>query len=87
VNPVNPMSDDAQTLLREALALPSDDRAGLVAELLASLDEPDPADAAAVQEAWAREIERRARRAVAEQSRGEDWDVVRERLAGELADG
>jgi len=52
------MSDRAQTLLREALKLSPEERADVAAELLASLDDSDAEDPAAVQAAWAAEIER-----------------------------
>ncbi|HET9078510.1 MAG TPA: addiction module protein [Acidimicrobiales bacterium] len=77
------MTTDAQAVLREALDLSREDRAGIAAELLASLDEPEGADA--VQSLWARELEQRARRALSGQSPGEDWARVRQRLADELA--
>jgi len=80
------MTNRAQELLREALALPVDERADVAAELLASLDEPSTADAAAVEAAWAREIERRAKRVMAGESLGEPWDDVRKRVARRLAD-
>ncbi|MDA1315573.1 MAG: addiction module protein [Acidobacteria bacterium] len=57
------MSQRAEALLREALALPPEERAGVAAELVASLDDQPAEDAAAVEAAWAKEIERRARRA------------------------
>ena len=53
------------------MALPTEERADVVAELLASLDEPTTMDAAAVEAAWAREIEKRARRVMAGESVGE----------------
>jgi 3-deoxy-D-arabino-heptulosonate 7-phosphate (DAHP) synthase len=56
------MTERAQELLRDVLALPNEERATVAAELLASLDESVTDDAAAVQAAWAREVERRARR-------------------------
>jgi putative addiction module component (TIGR02574 family) len=80
------MTNRAQELLREALALPVDERADVAAELLASLDEPPTSDAAAVEAAWAREIERRARRVMAGESLGEPWEDVRRRVAQRLAD-
>jgi len=80
------MTNRAQELLREALALPAEERADVVAELLASLDESPSTDAAAVETAWAREIERRARRVMAGESQGEPWDDVRRRVARRLAD-
>jgi putative addiction module component (TIGR02574 family) len=36
------MSASAETLLRQALQLPPNDRAALVEELITSLDKPDP---------------------------------------------
>ncbi len=81
------MTDRVQALLREALKLPEDERADVAAELLASLDDPEMEDAAAVQSAWAREIEKRARRVLAGDSVGEAWDAVRSRAAGRLSQG
>ena len=74
----------AQALLWELLALPSDDRANVAAELLASLDLDAPEDPAAVQAAWAKEIERRAGRVLAGESPGQPWDDVRDRVARRL---
>ena len=65
-----------------ARALPPQERADVAAELLASLDEPPAEDLAAVQVAWAEEIERRARRVLTGESAGEPWDEVRERALG-----
>jgi Putative addiction module component len=62
-----------------ALTLPVDDRADVAAELLASLDEPAATDQAAVEAAWATEIEKRARRVMAGESAGEPWADVRAR--------
>ncbi len=78
------MTDRAQALLREALTLPPDERADVAAELLASLDEPTTEDPAAVEAAWAREIERRARRVLDGESAGEPWEDVRDRIASRL---
>ncbi len=80
------MTKRAQELLREALTLPVDERADVAAELLASLDEPAAKDAAAVEAAWAREIERRARRVMSGESAGESWEDARARIARRLAD-
>jgi putative addiction module component (TIGR02574 family) len=80
------MTDRAQQLLREALTLPVDERADVAAELLASLDPPAAMDAAGVEEAWAHEIERRARRVIADESAGEPWEDVRARVARRLAE-
>ncbi len=77
------MSDNASTILREALALPADERARVAADLIASLDE-EREDAAGVQTAWAQELERRARRALDAPARGQEWDQVRDRITERL---
>jgi putative addiction module component (TIGR02574 family) len=78
------MSGRAQELLREAMALTVSERADLAAELLASLDEDAAQDSAEVEAAWADEIERRARRAMAGDSAGIPWDDVRRRAEADL---
>ena len=78
------MSDRAETLLREALTLSLDERADVAAELLARLDEEAIEDPAAVQAAWATEIEQRARRVLTGESVGEPWEDVRERIVQRL---
>ena len=78
------MTSRAQALLREALALPADERADVAAELLASLDDAPAEDPAEVEAAWAREIERRARRVMNGESTGESWEDVRARLMSRL---
>ena len=80
------MSDRAQALLREALTLPPEERADVAAELLASLDDSTVEDPAAVQAAWAKEIERRARRVLAGESAGEPWEDVRDLIARRLTE-
>jgi hypothetical protein len=77
------MTERAQALLREALTLPPDERAGVAAELLASLDDSGGEDPETVQAAWAREIEKRAVRALAG-APGEPWEDVRDRVARRL---
>lgn len=77
------MTDRAQALLREALALPIDERADVAAELLASLDGTETDDAE-VEAAWASEIERRARRVLAGDSSGIPWEDVRRRAEADL---
>jgi hypothetical protein len=80
------MTRQAEQLLREALALTADERASVAAELLASLDDDEPAeDPREVEAAWAAEIEARALRAAAGDSVSEPWEVVRDRIARELA--
>lgn len=81
-----PMTQRAQAILREALALPVDDRARVAAELMASLEDLPTEDPAAVEAAWATEIQRRARRVLSGESAGESWDTVRERTARRLAE-
>jgi putative addiction module component (TIGR02574 family) len=78
------MNSRAQEVLRDALALPLDERANVAAELLASLDEASGEDPAAVEAAWAAEIERRARRVMSGESRGIPWEDVRARAEAEL---
>src|SRR6266850_2271045 len=77
------MTDHAQALLRKALTLTRDDRAEVAAELQASLDNPTE-DPAAIQTAWAKEIERRGDRVLAGESAGEPWEDVRERVQRRL---
>ena len=78
------MTSRAQAVLRDALDLPVDERADLAAELLASLDGDGPEDQAAVEEAWAKEIERRARRVMSGESQGIPWEEVRVRAESAL---
>lgn len=78
------MTSRAQELLREALTLPIAERADVAAELLASLDDAEADDPAAVESAWAAEIEKRARRVLAdESSAGVPWEDVRRRAKDE----
>ena len=80
------MTSRAQELLREALTLPTEERANVAAELLASLDEEPASNQAEVEAAWAKEIERRARRVMSGESAGEPWEDVRARVARRLAE-
>jgi len=79
------MTAQAEALLREALALPDEDRADVAAELLASLDAPAADDPETVQSLWSQELERRAKRVLSGEATGEDWSSVRQRLDDELA--
>ncbi|MGH9603402.1 MAG: addiction module protein [Terriglobales bacterium] len=81
------MTHRAEELLREALTLPPEERADVAAELLASLEEPTVEDPAVVQSAWAREIDRRARRVLAGETRGEPWQNVHARISSRLPKG
>jgi hypothetical protein len=58
------MTNTAKKLLGEALKLAPEERAEIVAELLATL-EPDVPSARRSESEWIREIERRARAAIA----------------------
>lgn len=78
------MSARTQELLREALALPVKERADVAAQLLASLDDAAVDEPAAVEAAWAEEIERRARRVLSGESPGIPWEDVRRRAEAEL---
>lgn len=77
------MTQRTQDLLREALALPVDERADVAAQLLASLDDEDVATED-IEAAWAAEIEMRARRVLSGQSEGIPWEDVRRRAEAEL---
>ena len=78
------MASDATTVLREALALPERDRAGIAAELLASLHGPD-GNLEIDSDEWVREIDRRARSVLADESPLEDWDTVEKRILDKLS--
>jgi Putative addiction module component len=75
------MSGRAQKLLGAALDLTDEERAEVALELVASLDGPRDADA---EDAWIVEIERRARRVLAEPEGGEDWASVRAEIKSKL---
>jgi putative addiction module component (TIGR02574 family) len=81
------VTEHTQSLLREALSLPEAERADLVAELLVSLEGAPEGDDAAVEQAWAEELEGRARRVLAGESHGEPWTNVRDRVRRALTDG
>jgi putative addiction module component (TIGR02574 family) len=70
------MTGRAHKLLEDALTLPDDERLDLAEQLLSSL----PSDSE-----WLAELERRARRALADPNGGEAWDVVERRLAARVA--
>jgi putative addiction module component (TIGR02574 family) len=69
------MTDRARKVLEDALTLSEDERLDLAEQLMSSL----PADAE-----WLGELERRARRALADPTGGEAWDVVERRLAARV---
>ena len=74
------------SVLREALTLPSRERSEVVAKLLASLDdEASHDDLDGVRAAWSEELEHRARLALSGEDPGEPWSVVRDRAQAKLA--
>ena len=70
------MASRVRDLLREALALPVEERADVAAQLLASLDDGSE-DPSAVEAAWAAQIEQPARRVLAGGPAGTSWKDVR----------
>jgi putative addiction module component (TIGR02574 family) len=75
------MDDKARRLLEEALRLPVEERARLAVELSASVEREE--DPAAVEKAWAEEIERRVQRVLSGESELSDWATVRARVQRE----
>lgn len=63
------------------MSLSDDERAEVALELVASLDGPRDVDA---EDAWIVEIERRARRVLADPNGGEDWASVRAEIESSL---
>jgi len=81
------MTFRAQEVLREALALPVDERADVAAELLASLDEGGGEDPAEVEAAWAAEIERRLAAVEKGQFSAQPWREAIEAIRQSLSQG
>jgi hypothetical protein len=80
------MTIDAGTVLRDALALPDNDRANLAAELLTS--RPGTEGGLEIDsEEWVREMEHRARGVLFGETQTEDWDVVEKRILDGRSDG
>ena len=77
------MTTSADSVLREALSLPDDDRADIAAELLASLDDAVD-DPETVETLWGEELEERTKRVLSGQVPEEDWATVRQRIADDL---
>jgi len=75
------MIKTAESVLADALRLDPESRAGVAAELLASLDGPADPDAEA---AWAAEIERRVAAIDAGTAQLEPWERVKHRIEKEL---
>lgn len=74
------MARGTRELLAEALELPLDERAKMAAELLESLEEAE----ADVEEAWAREIEKRVAAARSGELASTDWRTVLDRVEREV---
>lgn len=74
------MARGTRELLAEAMELPLDERAKMAADLLESLEEAE----ADVEEAWAREIERRVAAARAGELASTDWRTVLDRVEREV---
>lgn len=80
------MTRRGRELLDEVLSLVPEERADVAAQLLASLGEPPSDNRTQTTEAWAAEVERRARRVLSGQSSGEPWEAVRARVARGLSE-
>ncbi|MEA2326528.1 MAG: hypothetical protein QOE68_1487 [Thermoanaerobaculia bacterium] len=72
---------DTATLLSEVLDLPEQDRAEVAARILESLDETQDDG---VDEAWARELERRAAAVDSGEVVTSDWNVLRRRIERDI---
>jgi len=77
------MASTADRLLEEVLKLAPDERARIVTELLATL-EPDLPSQRRSDEEWIKEIERRARAAMAG-SAGTSWTEARRQIQSRLS--
>jgi putative addiction module component (TIGR02574 family) len=75
------VSAKSAALRNEVLALPTEERAELAAELLASLDDVDDADPGEVDRLWGEELVRRSAQLAAGEVTGLSWDQVLERVA------
>lgn len=75
------MSELADKVLTDAMKLPTEERARVAAELIASFDGEPDADAGL---AWAAEIDRRVQRIREDGPKGDDWQVVHDRIAARL---
>lgn len=76
------MSSAARKFVQSALALPQEDRAEIVAELIRSLDGPPPSaqEQAEVGAEWARVIERRVREVENGEVELDDGDEIHRQL-------
>lgn len=76
------MTNAANKVLTDALALTPDERMDLAAELLASVDGPADPD---WEPAWQAELDRRAAASDATGTPPAEWSEVRARVLGNLA--
>jgi putative addiction module component (TIGR02574 family) len=76
------MARPAEQVLKEALQLPEDERAGLVCDLLDSFGTPP--HTGRTEREWISEVERRARAAMAGEP-GLSWEEVRSGIERRLA--
>lgn len=77
-----PLSHAARKLLADALLLSERERAQLVSDLLASLNDEADAD---WDHAWLVELDRRVNEAEQSGDSGSEWRLVRERILAKLA--
>lgn len=75
------MTRRVETILKDALELPTEEREEIAAEILASLDADAFEDA---EHGWATEIEKRVRRVLSTEVAGRPWSEVRERIRREV---
>ncbi|HZA79552.1 MAG TPA: addiction module protein [Acidimicrobiales bacterium] len=81
------MNARAEELRSAVLALPEADRAGLVIDLLGSLDDrPVEEDSGELDRVWAEEIARRAAQIDGGQVRTVSWDEVLQKVARSRSD-
>jgi putative addiction module component (TIGR02574 family) len=78
------MTQEANDVLKRALALPPEDRAELAGSLLESLDVGQDPDA---QAAWHEEIGRRIQDLDSGKAKAIPWAEVRSRIAAKLGNG
>jgi putative addiction module component (TIGR02574 family) len=68
------------SILAEALRLPVEERAKLITELIATVEDEPAENPAVVEEAWATELDARIARADAHPEEGIDWVDLRAQL-------
>ena len=75
------MTDEAKKLLERLTKLTVEEQAEIAAELLTRLH---PDDESMDGEAWSKELERRARRAMSGESQGTPWPEVESRIRRDI---